>query len=141
MTEPAPAPTAFAPIDPDIELSPAQTDRLLKEILNELGRARLALRDARRKEAVAEKAWQDKRIPLVMGEACPKPSRSTGVTKEDRETWLIHNATKEYWDFRGAKVVRECAEDYMRMLREQVSVLQSLNANARTSYELTGRHT
>ncbi len=141
MTEPAPAPTAFEPIDPDIELSPIETDRLLRQILNELGLARLALRDARRKEAVADKAWQEKRIPLQLSTDCPQPSRGSGITAADRETWLINEASEAYWAYRGAEVVRKCAEDYLRTLREQVSVLQSLNANARTSYELTGRHT
>jgi hypothetical protein len=111
----------------------------MKRLYNELAFARLALRESRRNEVKALKAYSEARNPLRFDPECPEPSRSTGVTKADREEWINAKIADLYWAHQGAKVVRESAEDYSRQLREQVKCVQSIGANARQAYDIVGR--
>lgn len=133
-------PTSDFPfIDPDADMSPAEVDWWLKRLFNELAKSRIALRAARYDEVRSLKAYKTAREPLKHHAGCPQPSRSTGVTKDDREDWINAQIPDQYWDLEGKKVVRQAAEDYSRQIRDQVKCIQSIGANARQAYDIAGR--
>lgn len=134
-----PTGTDFEPIDPDADMSPADVDRWLKRLYNELAWARIALKKARYAEVQALKAYKEAREPLKQHDDCPQPSRSTGVSRDDRDDWINGRISAEYWDLEGKRVVRQAAEDYSRQVRDQVKCIQSIGANARQAYDLAGR--
>ncbi|REF00258.1 hypothetical protein [Thermomonospora umbrina] len=130
---------SFDPIDADADMSPAEVDRWLKRLFNELAFARIALRRARYAEVQAYKAYMEVRHPVLLDPECPQPSRSTGVTVVGREEWINARVPEKYWDHQAKKIVRESAEDYSRQIRDQVKCIQSIGANARQAYDLSGR--
>jgi hypothetical protein len=134
-----PNPEVFQPIDPDADLGPAQVDRFLKQLYNELAFARLRLRQSRYDEVNALKAFSEREMELKFSDECPQVSRSTGVSRADQEAWIVSQASALYWAHQSAKVMRENAEDYSRQVRDQVKCIQSIGANARQAYDLSGR--
>ena len=129
----------FPFLDPDADMSPAEVDWWLKRLFNELAKSRIALRHARYAEVQAIKAYKTAREPLKYHADCPQPSRSTGITKDDREDWINARISAEYWDLEGKKVVKQAAEDYSRQIRDQVKCIQSIGANARQAFDIAGR--
>lgn len=129
----------FHPIDLDADLTPADVDRYLRGLHNELYYAQRALREARYKEVQALKAYSDAKQPLLMNADCPDPAKS-GVSKAAQEEWLCARIPDPYWAYQGAKVVRMNAQDYARRLDSQVKVLQSINSIVKQAYDLSGRH-
>lgn len=131
----------FVPIDPDTEMLPAQIDRHLKRLYNELAFAIGDLRKARGEEVNAKKAYTEARNRLLLSGECPRVGRgSNDVTVDEREAWINNRLDGEVWVLEGAKVVRESAEDYLNnTLRGQVSCIQSIGATARQMYDLSGR--
>lgn len=129
----------FVPIDPDGAMTPADVDRYLRLIYNELYFARKRLREARYKEIQDLKAYSEAKIPLLADPDCPDPERA-GVTKAARDEWINARIPALWWAYQGSKVVRQTAEDYSKQLREQVSCLQSINSIAKQAFDLTGRN-
>lgn len=127
----------FHPIDLDADLTPADVDRYLRGLHNELYYAQRALREARYLEVQALKEYSDSKQPLLMDPDCPDPARS-GVSKAAQDEWICARIPDPYWKHQGAKVVRMNAQDYARRLDSQVKVLQSINSIVRQAYNLTG---
>jgi hypothetical protein len=134
-----PNPEEFRPIDPDADLGPAQVDRFLKQLYNELAFARLRLRESRYAEVRAHKAFTERELELKFSGECPQVSRSTGISRADQEAWIVSQASDLFWAHQSAKVMRENAEDYSRQVRDQVKCIQSIGANARQAFDLSGR--
>lgn len=129
----------FQPIDLDADLTPADVDRFLRALYNELYFAQRALREARSKEIRALKAYSDAKQPLKLDPDCPDTTRS-GVTKAAQEEWFCGQIPDLYWAHQGAKLVRQNAQDYAWRLKDQVKVLQSINSIVKQAYDLSGRH-
>ena len=130
---------SFEPIDLDADLTPADVDRYLRGLHNELYYAQRALREARVKEVRALKDYSDAKQPHLLDPDCPDPTKS-GVSKAAQEEWLCARLPEPYWAYQGAKVVRQNAQDYARRLDSQVKVLQSINSIVRQAYDVAGRH-
>jgi len=133
-------PGEFVPIDPDAELGPAQVDRLLKRLYNELAFARIALRNAREKEIKDLEAYSAAKQPLLLDPDCPMPSRSAGVSKAQHDEWINVRIPHLWWAYQESKIDRMSAVDYSKQIAEQVKCVQSIGANARQAYDLSGRH-
>jgi hypothetical protein len=129
----------FEPIDPDADMSPADVDRHLKILRNELARARIGLRNARNHEIRCFRTYTDARNALLLSPECPEVSRSTGITVAERDAWINARIPEEFWAYEGAKVMRKNAESYSQQVREQVKCIQSIGANARQAYDIAGR--
>lgn len=129
----------FQPIDLDADLTPADVDRYLRGLHNELYYAQRALREARYKEVQALKEYSDAKQPYLMDPDCPDPTKS-GVSKAAQEEWLCARIPDLFWKHQGAKVVRMNAQDYARRLDSQVKVLQSINSIVKQAYDQSGRH-
>ena len=112
-------------------LSPVETDLFLKRLNNELGMAQLRVRQARRKEIVAERAFMESRTPLLLDEDVPEVGRRAGqVTQKQQDAWFAARLPEEYWTLRSAQVERRNAVDYAIQVRDQMEIMRSLNKNA-----------
>jgi hypothetical protein len=129
----------FEPIDLDADLTPADVDMFLRRLHNELYYAQRSLREARIKEIRALKTYSEQKAPLLLEPECPDATRS-GVSKAAQEEWIGARIPEPYWAYRGAKVVRQNAQDYAHHLDGQVKVLQSLNSLVRQMYNMDGRY-
>ncbi|MCW2870255.1 hypothetical protein [Actinacidiphila oryziradicis] len=130
----------FSFLDPDAALTPAEVDRHMKMLNNELARAQMALRRVRYKEIRDYKEFCDARSPLLLEADCPVVSKSAGVTVAQRDEWIQERLPALWWTFQASKLVRISAEDYNTRLARQVRCIQSINANARQAYDIGGRH-
>lgn len=129
----------FQPIELDADLTPADVDRFLRRLHNELYYAQRALREARIKEARALKAYTEGKQPLLLDPECPDATLSH-ISKAVQDEWIGARIPELYWALKGAQVVRMNALDYSRTLQGQVKVLQSINSLVKQMYDLTGRH-
>lgn len=121
---------------PDYEpLTPIQIESRLRALVTELTKAQSALREARDREVEAEielAAAKD-----AVADTAPKVERGV-VTVGEREEW-IDRTTREQWTvLRRAEAARKAAEDYLRIVRDQASVVQSLGASVRVAYGMAG---
>ena len=126
----------FEFIDEDAILTPVQTDRYLKQLHNELGRAQLEVKKARRRELDRTKAYLEARAPLLLDEDCPEVGRGAGqVSAKERDAWFSLRIPEEFWDLKEAALDRANAVDYLWQVKDQVRVMQSLNKNAKAMYD------
>lgn len=130
----------FTFLDPDDAMTPAQVDRHIKLLNNEVARAQIALRRCRYKEIQDFKEFSEARSPLLLDPECPVISKTAGVTKAQRDEWIQERIPALWWTYQGSKLVRSTCEDYIRRLGEQVRLTQTISASARQAYETTGRH-
>jgi hypothetical protein len=133
-------PRDYIPIDPDENLTPAEAERILKVLYNELGLAQLELRRARDRELDAKKAYVSERKRLLWTRECPHVGRgSDDVTVDERDAWIDNKIPDEFWVYEVAQSQRADADDYMSMLRHQVKCVQSISATTRQAYDISGR--
>lgn len=133
--QPKPAPQF---IDEDAVLTPAEAERYLKQVNNELARAQINLQRTRFYELRLKRAYVEARTKLLFSEDCPKVGRGEGqVTVEERDAW-INSQIEEYWPYESAQVQRKNAEDHLVTMGKQASIAQSLNNNAKELYATDG---
>ena len=114
-------------------LNPVQIESKLRSLVTEMTKAQQALAKQRDIEVGAEISYQRARDavetpPVVRG----------GFTVAERDA-LIDRVTRDEWEaWRRATETRKSAEDYLRVVREQASVVQSLARSVTTAYGLAG---
>ncbi|MEU8199543.1 hypothetical protein AB0C10_37740, partial [Microbispora amethystogenes] len=80
---------SFEFVDEGSVLTPVETEMFLKRLNNELGRAQLAVRKARRHELDCEQKYMTGRAPLLLHEDCPQVGRRAGeATQKQQDAWL-----------------------------------------------------
>ncbi|MET9339217.1 hypothetical protein [Nonomuraea sp. NPDC003804] len=126
--------------NPDVPLTLAQTEALLEHLTNELEVANDAAKEARIKLAEAQVAHKKAENRLLLSEECPKVGRGLGmVTAAERDAWVFMKAIAEWEAVHFAEVHLANATSYAWKLREQNSLAQSLNNNAKAVYGGGGR--
>ncbi len=128
----------FVPIDVDALLTPADVDRYLRQIYNELYYARKDLRNARNEEIDALEVYSRARLPLLADPGCPDPNLSS-VTVTQQRNWVNDRIPDQWWRYQRAKTARLTASDKVGQLHEQVKCLQSINSIAKQAFDLGGR--
>ena len=127
--------SGFEFVDEDTILTPVQTERFLKQLHNEIGRAQLELRKARREEAEKFRLYLTARKPFEVEPDCPEVGRGVGqVTEKARELWFEARIPKQYWAWKEAVLIRQNAADYVWQVKKQTEIMQSINANNRLMY-------
>lgn len=119
-------------------LTPVVIERKLRQLINDLGRARVALAGARDEEVTARHAYNAARRKAVLSPAAPRVERN-GATTAERDAWVGERVADLEFAHDRAVVVREAAQDHLRVLREQAELVRSLGASVRQAYELAGR--
>ncbi|ETK36175.1 hypothetical protein [Microbispora sp. ATCC PTA-5024] len=116
-------------------LTTVETEAFLKRLNNELVLSQLAIRRARTHAANCKKAYEMRRIPLLLSAECPPVGRGVGeVTVAERDAWINNRIMAEYQALNDAKIALENAIDYGWQVKDQVRIMQSLNNNAKEIY-------
>lgn len=119
-------------------LTPVAIERRLGQMINDLGRGGALLAGARDAEVSAKHAYGRARRRAVLDPSAPRVARNAATTAE-RDAWVGEQTADLEWEYDKAVVVREAAQDHLRILREQAELLRSLGASVRQAYELAGR--
>lgn len=121
---------------PGAPLNPAQTDELLQHLSNELETANAAAEEAAVKVADCQVAFKKAENRLMLSPECPKVGRGLGmVTAAERDAWVFSQVVEEWEALQFAEVLLNNATRYAWKLREQNSLAQSLNNNAKAAFD------
>jgi hypothetical protein len=132
--------SGFVFLEPDAHLTPAEVERFLNLLNNEIARAQHALSTARRRELEAKKIHARERDRLLLSDDCPNVGRASGdVTVAERDAWINTRIDNELWIYKTAQVEREDAEAYVWAIKDQIEILRSLGVLSRQAFDLSGR--
>ena len=86
--------SGFVFLEPDAHLTPAEVERFLNLLNNEVARAQNNLSRARGRELDAKKIHARERDRLLLSDECPNVGRASGdVTVAERDAWMGHMRT------------------------------------------------
>jgi hypothetical protein len=132
--------SGFVFLEPDAHLTPAEVERFLNLLNNEIARAQNSLRLARSRELDARKIYSRERDRLLLSDECPNVGRASGdVTVAERDAWVNTRIDDELWIYKTARVEREDAESYVWAIKDQIEVLRSIGVLSRQAFDLSGR--
>ena len=118
-------------------LTPVEVESKLRTLVNDLGRARVTLAQARNLEVDAKHEWDRARRRAMLGDKSPKVTRG-GYTTAERDAWVDDQVSDLRFEFDKATVTREAAQDHLRVLMAQAEIVRSLGASVRQAYEMAG---
>ena len=118
-------------------LTPLAVEMRLRQLVNDLTRAQIVLREARDAEVDARHEYDRARRRELLSEKCLKVTRG-GYTTAERDAWVDEEVTDLRFKYDRAVVTRESAQDHLRVLRDQAEIVRSLGASVRQAYELAG---
>jgi hypothetical protein len=118
-------------------LTPVEVESKLRGLVNDLGRARVALAQARNLEVDAKHEWERARRRMILSDKSPKVTRG-GYTTADRDAWVDNEVGDLRFGYDKATVTREAAQDHLRVLMAQAEIVRSLGASVRQAYEMAG---
>lgn len=120
-------------------MTPSSVQQRLFDVHNHLAHAADALKAARDAEVKAEEKLTMARARVTLSEECPRPKRGeNGVTVADRDAWVDQQIQAERFDHGVAEATRKAAEDRLRVVRDQASLVQSLASLMRAEMSLAG---
>lgn len=122
-----------------MQLTPSQVLERLHRVHGDLSAAQRLLAKARDAEVDAAEALRMARARAMLSETCPRPKRGeNGVTVADRDMWVDEQTRTELRAADAAEAYRKSAEDHLRVVRDQASVVQSMSALMRAEMALAG---
>jgi predicted nucleotidyltransferase len=105
--------------------------------VNQLGRAQATLREARDAEVEARHAWDRARRRALLSEKSPMVTRG-GYTVAEQQAWVDEQCADLKSAMDKAVVVREAAQDHLRLTLAQAEIVRSLGASVRAAYSMAG---
>lgn len=118
-------------------LSPVQVEQKLRQLVTDLTRAQMALADARDGEVDARHEYEHARRRALLSEKAPKVTRG-GYTVGEQTAWVEEECAALKFTADKATVIREAAQDRLRVLLAQAEIVRSLGASVRQAYEMSG---
>jgi hypothetical protein len=118
-------------------LTPVAVEQKLRQLVNDLSRAQIALAQARDDEVDRRHEYERARRKALLSGECPKVTRN-GWTTSERDAWVEEQCTDLAFLAAKTTVVREAAQDKLRTLLATAEVCRSLSASVRASYEMAG---
>lgn len=118
-------------------LTPLSVEQKLRQLVNDLARAQVVLREARDQEVDARHEYDRARRRALLSDKSPKVIRG-GYTVAEQSAWVDEQCADLKFAADKATVVREAAQDRLRVLLAQAEIVRSLGASVRTGYELAG---
>lgn len=118
--------------------TPAGIENRLTGLVTELTKAQVALANARDAEVDAKHRYERAKRRALLGEDRPKVTRG-GYTTAERDAWVDQKVDEERFAYDKAVVIRESAQDHLRVVRDQAEIIRSLGASVRTAYDVAGR--
>ena len=118
-------------------LTPLDVERKLRQLVNDLAQAQAALRQARDLEVDARHEYDRARRQALLSDKSPKVTRG-GYTVAEQAAWVDEECADLKFAADKATVVREAAQDRLRVLLAQAEIVRSLGASVRQAFELAG---
>lgn len=118
-------------------LTPLDVERRLRQLVSDLTRAQQALAQARDMEVDARHEYDRTRRRALLSGQAPKVARG-GFTVAEQTAWVDQQCTDLKFASDKATVVREAAQDRLRVLLAQAEIVRSLGASVRQAYETAG---
>jgi hypothetical protein len=118
-------------------LTPLSVEQKLRQLVNDLARARVVLREARDLEVDARHEHDRARRRALLSDKSPKVTRG-GYTVAEQSAWVDQQCEDLKLAADKATVVREAAQDRLRVLLAQAEIVRSLGASVRQAYEMAG---
>lgn len=126
----------YVPVERTEPLTPVEIEQALNQLLNAVAKNQIMLMQLRTQEVNAKIAYEKRHLIATMGVDCPKVSRG-GVTVAERDDWIRKEEFDEYEAYEIAKKRTKNCRDYMEMLQQQCSLVQSMNKSVVASYFAT----
>lgn len=118
-------------------LSPVDIEQKLRALVNSLAAAYKELTEARDAEVHAKHAYESEHRAALLDPARPRVERG-GMTTAERDAWVADRAAAKKEAYEIAEVVRKAAEDHLRVVRDQASVVQTLARSVQQAYSMAG---
>jgi len=118
-------------------LTPLGIEQKLRRLVSDLSMAQIALRQARDEEVDKRHEYDRARRRALLSDKSPKVTRG-GYTVAEQAAWVEGECADLKYDADKATVVREAAQDRLRVLLAQAEIVRSLGASVRQAYELAG---
>ena len=122
-----------------MQLTPGQVQQRLYDVHQQMTMAARTVAAERNKEVAATEAYTMAKARATLSKDCPRPKRGeNGVTVADRDAWVDQQVEAERFALAVAEATRKSAEDSLRVVRDQASLVQSLSALMRAEMSLSG---
>lgn len=118
--------------------TPVQVERKLAELMNEVASAEIAMRKLLETEAEAKWAYERAHVIAATDPNCPIPSRSTGVTVGERESWIRGMVQDEFKGLEYAQLNVQIQKRYTARLEQQCSLVQTMSKMVLAAYQVAG---
>ena len=118
-------------------LTPLAVEVKLRQLVTDLSRAQAALAQARDLEVDARHQYDRARRRALLSEKSPKVTRG-GYTVAEQAAWVDEQCADLKFAADKATVIREAAQDRLRVLLAQSEIVRSLGASVRQAFELAG---
>jgi hypothetical protein len=111
-------------------LTPLAVEAKLRQLVNDLARAQVVLREARDAEVDARHEYDRARRRALLSDKSPKVTRG-GYTVAEQSAWVDEQCADLKLAADKATVIREAAQDRLRILLAQAESVRSLGASVR----------
>jgi hypothetical protein len=118
-------------------LTPLAVEQKLRHLVTELSRAQASLRQARDLEVDKRHDYDRAKRRALLSEKSPKVTRG-GYTVAEQTAWVDSECADLKFDADKATVVREAAQDHLRVLLAQAEIVRSLGASVRQAFDMAG---
>ena len=118
-------------------LTPLAVEAKLRNLVSELTRAQITLRQARDQEVDKRHEYDRAKRRALLSEKSPKVTRG-GYTVAEQTAWVDSECSDLKYDADKATVVREAAQDHLRVLLAQAEIVRSLGASVRQAFDMAG---
>lgn len=118
-------------------LTPVMVESWLRRLVTALSRAEHDLEVARNAEVDAKHTADSARRRALLGDECPKVTRG-GVTTAERDAWVDQECEQEQHAADFAEATRKAAEDHLRVVRDQGSIVQTMARSVQQAFAMAG---
>jgi hypothetical protein len=118
-------------------LTPLAVEAKLRQLVGDLSLAQAALREARDAEVDTRHEYDRARRRALLSEKSPEVTRG-GYTVAEQAAWVEDQCEDLKFAADKATVMREAAQDRLRVLLAQSEIVRSLGASVRQAFELAG---
>lgn len=118
-------------------LTPADVERQVRWIYNQMTRAQTILREARDAEVAAKHVYERAHRKAILSSDCPKVARG-GYTTADRDAWVGEQCAEQQEAYELAEVARKAAEEHLRTLYQQGTLAAVLAKSVHQAFNLAG---
>jgi hypothetical protein len=122
----------------DGSLTPLDVEAKLRSLVNDLTDAQIVLRKARDGEVDARHEYDRAKRRALLSEKSPRVTRG-GYTVAEQSAWVDEQCADLKFTADKATVIREAAQDRLRVLLAQAEIVRSLGASVRQAFDLAGR--